>query len=337
MTVIDDQDPVVTGLPSSVVLDNDPGVCGAVHEWTAPEASDNCENPSVSISHASGHLFEIGVTNVSITVDDGNGNVLDFGFSVEIVDSEPPSIARMPEDITVNAEMGICTSNVDWELPEASDNCEAATLVANHQPQSDYPVGTTVVTYTATDIYGNIALESFNVTVVDDQAPSLSGLPADLSTDSLPGLCGATVAWADPAIDDNCGIASLETTNEPGSTFEVGTTTVTYTLIDVNGNATKDSFIVTIHDVEQPVIADMPANIVSSNDVGECGAITTWENPTASDNCTVSSLESDHASGDMFPVGTTEVTYTATDDSGLQSTASFLVTIEDDENPTISE
>ncbi|MAW77717.1 MAG: hypothetical protein CMJ95_10100 [Planctomycetes bacterium] len=336
MTVIDDEDPVVTGVPSSVIIDNDTGVCGAVYEWMAPEASDNCDSLLVTISHSSGHLFDIGVTNVTLSVDDGNGNVLDFAFNVEVLDSEAPSIARMPEDISVTAEPGLCTANVDWELPDASDNCEAATLVANHQPQTDYPVGTTVVTYTATDIYGNIALESFSVTVVDDQAPTLSGLPADISTDSLPGVCGATVAWADPVFDDNCGIASLETTNEPGSTFQVGMTTVTYTLTDVNNNVTKDSFIVTIDDIEHPVISDMPADIVMSNETGQCGAAATWEAPTASDNCIVSSLEPDHAPGDIFPVGMTEVTYTATDDSGLQSTASFFVTIEDDEIPTIS-
>ncbi|MEC9475666.1 MAG: HYR domain-containing protein [Planctomycetota bacterium] len=336
MTVIDDQEPLVSGIPTSLVLDNDPGICGAVYEWMAPEASDNCGNPAISISHTSGQLFEIGTTNVSVTVDDGNGNVLNFGFSVEVLDSEAPSIARMPEDITVMAEMGLCTTNVDWELPDASDNCEAATLVANHQPMTDYPVGTTEVTYTATDIYGNIALETFNITVVDDQAPGLSGLPADLSTNSLPGVCGATVAWADPNTEDNCGIASLETTNDSGSVFDVGVTAVTYTLTDVNGNVTKDSFLVTITDVENPVIADMPADVILDNEPGECGAIATWESPTASDNCTVSTLEPDHASGAFFPVGTTEVTYTATDDSGLQSTASFLVIINDQETPTIT-
>ncbi|MGE4620412.1 MAG: HYR domain-containing protein, partial [Planctomycetota bacterium] len=336
MTVIDDEQPNVTGVPTNVVLENDLGSCGAIHEWIAPEASDNCGNPVVTLSHQSGDSYQVGTTEVTMTVDDGNGNVLDFAFSVVVNDTEAPAIGRMPEDITLDAEDGLCTSVVNWELPEATDNCEAATLVANHQPGSDYSVGTTVVTYTATDIHGNITLESFNVTVLDDQAPSISGLPADLMTESTPGLCGATVAWASPITDDNCGILSVETTNEAGTVFQVGTTTVTYTVTDVNNNVTEDSFQVVIEDIEDPVITDMPADILVTNEGGACDAAATWDLPNAIDNCSIDNLESDHQSGDQFPVGTTVVTYTATDASGLQSNNSFQVVVEDDEIPTIT-
>ncbi|NRA74666.1 MAG: HYR domain-containing protein, partial [Planctomycetes bacterium] len=336
MTVVDDEFPEVTGIPSNVILENDTGSCGAVYEWVAPAATDNCGTALITLSHQSGDFFEVGTTLVTIVVDDENGNVLNFEFNVEVNDTEPPTIIRMPDDITVSTEAGICTTNVDWELPDGNDNCAPSTLVSSHQPGTDYSVGITVVTYTATDIHGNITKESFSITVVDEELPTIAGLPADLTTSSMPGVCGATVAWGEPIVDDNCGIASLTTTNERGSLFEVGTTTVTYTLVDVNDNVTETSFTVTINDVENPVISEMPSNLLLDNDPGECGAVATWELPTASDNCSISSFESDHASSDQFPVGTTVVTYTAIDPTGLETTASFNITVEDVELPTIS-
>ena len=101
---------------------------------------------------------------------------------------------------------------VEWEEPEAADNCGVSTLVANNVP-GVYAVGTTEVVYTAQDIHGNITLESFTVTVVDSQSPELSGLPVDLSTDNLLGLCGANLARPEPSAADNCGVDSIESTH----------------------------------------------------------------------------------------------------------------------------
>ena len=44
-----------------------------------------------------------------------------------------------------------------------------------------FPVGTTTVTYTVTDLAGNTATSSFTVTVTDDEAPVISNVPADFT------------------------------------------------------------------------------------------------------------------------------------------------------------
>src|SRR5690606_5619464 len=41
VTINDIEDPVIT-CPANVVVDNDPGVCGAVVNYTMPTATDNC-------------------------------------------------------------------------------------------------------------------------------------------------------------------------------------------------------------------------------------------------------------------------------------------------------
>jgi len=67
-----------------------------------------------------------------------------------------------------------------------------------------------------------------------------------------------------------------------------------------------------------------------------CTAVVTWNAPTASDNCAIDTFTSTHNPGDTFDVGTTPVTYTATDVNGNVSTCTFNVTVEDNEDPTIT-
>jgi hypothetical protein len=91
-----------------------------------------------------------------------------------------------------------------------------------------------------------------------------------------------------------------------------------------------------VTDGEAPSIT-CPADIVDvGNDAGECGAVVEYE-VTADDNCGVSSLSlvSGPASGDMFDVGTTEVTWRAEDAAGNEMSCSFSVTVEDVEAPTL--
>ncbi|MBC6369073.1 HYR domain-containing protein, partial [Algoriphagus sp. AK58] len=98
--------------------------------------------------------------------------------------------------------------------------------------------------------------------------------------------------------------------------------------------ATQD---VIVKDIEKPSVIGLPSNIVVSNDKGVCGALVSWTAPTSSDNCSGSTIEqtAGPASGSVFPVGETTVTYTATDASGNTYSASFTVTVNDTEDPMI--
>ncbi len=86
-----------------------------------------------------------------------------------------------------------------------------------------------------------------------------------------------------------------------------------------------------------PVITGFPTNITltTAGATPVCGQIATWVEPVASDNCAVTNFTSDHASGDLFPVGVTTVTYTANDDAGQVTTSNFTVTVIDDTPPTV--
>ena len=77
-----------------------------------------------------------------------------------------------------------------------------------------------------------------------------------------------------------------------------------------------------------PVIAGVPSNINQNTDANTNTAAVSWTPPTASDNSgTVASLTSTHNPGDVFDIGTTTVTYTATDPYSNEAVASFTVTV----------
>ena len=98
---------------------------------------------------------------------------------------------------------------------------------------------------------------------------------------------------------------------------------------------------ITVNDTVAPTI-NAPANVTVNTGAGAttCGAVVTEAQlgtATATDNAgSVSIARSGVPSGNIFPVGTTTITYTATDDAGNSSTATQTVTVIDNTAPTIT-
>ncbi|MFA8432908.1 MAG: HYR domain-containing protein [Marinifilaceae bacterium] len=145
-------------------------------------------------------------------------------------------------NINVVAEDGKCTAKVTWDAPTALDNCGTANLSSNYSSGADFPVGTTTVTYTATD-GTNVATSSFDVIVSDDQEPLISNCPKDRTV----GYCNRSVNWTAPTATDNCGTPTLSSNYNSGDIFPVGTTQVIYTADDGNGKTSTCSFNITVH------------------------------------------------------------------------------------------
>ncbi len=71
----------------------------------------------------------------------------------------------MPPDMFIQADKGLGTTTVYWNVPIADDDDGAVTLTSNYSPGDSLPVGVTVVTYHAVDINGNYVNASFTITV----------------------------------------------------------------------------------------------------------------------------------------------------------------------------
>jgi hypothetical protein len=115
-----------------------------------------------------------------------------------------------------------------------------------------YPVGTTTLVWTATDVYGNTSTCEQDITVTDDEVPVITD-NADIEQNADPGLCNAVVVVSAPTATDNCGIQGsvVGTRSDAPLTladpFPVGTTTITWTVSDIHGNpATPVTQLVTV-------------------------------------------------------------------------------------------
>ena len=72
----------------------------------------------------------------------------------------------VPESIVVNTDPGLPIAVVSWQHPSASDNSgEPVTITSNFNSGDTFPIGTTTVTYTATDTSGNAESATFTITV----------------------------------------------------------------------------------------------------------------------------------------------------------------------------
>ena len=317
--------PVFTAVPADITQTADAGDCGAIVTFTVT-ATDDCQLDYIVCNYDSGDFFPVGTTTVTCVAIDSSLNASDISFNITITDDEPPAISGTPADINQATDAGLCTAVVTWTEPTASDNCGIASFTADATSGDAFPTGATVVTYTATDVNGNVTTSSFTVTINDLVDPVISGTPADITQTADAGICTTVVNWTEPTATDDCGV-TLTSDIAPGTTFFLGTTTVTYTATDPSGNSATASFNVTITDDENPTISGTPADITQNTDAGLCTTAVTWTEPTAADNCPGVSLSSDIASGTAFNLGTTTVTYTATDTSGNTVSTTFNVTV----------
>lgn len=333
VTVNDTEKPTII-CPDDIMVDSDPNECGAIVNYNV-NFSDNCPEAEaiLNVTPASNSFFGVGTGSVLASVSDAAGNMAQCSFNVTVKDTEDPVIA-CPGDITVNNDPGECGAMVNYTVDHL-DNCSDATLIVNPVSGSFFSVGSGSVLATVTDIAGNSAQCSFNVTVNDNEMPTFSNCPGNISVSNDAGDCGADVSWTPPTLDDNCPGAISNVTHAPGSFFGVGTTTVTYSGMDAAGNtAANCEFTVTVNDTEAPTFSNCPGNISVGNDQGECGADVNWTPPVFEDNCPGASSSSTHDPGDFFPVGSTVVTYSGSDVAGnAASNCVFTVTVNDTEAP----
>ena len=245
---VEDREAPVAGNPADIVVPTDPGVSTAAVTWPALIVTDNVEVTSLVCSHSSGDVFPLGTITVSCTAGDAAGNTTDFSFTVTVEDREAPFIEGLPSDIVTGVDAGATSAVVTWTEPQATDNVAVTGFSGSHSPGDSFPVGVTTVTYTAEDAAGNVTTASFTISVGDDEAPVITGMPDDIVTNTDPGLGTAVISWTAPEATDNVGVVQFNSTHNPGTAFPAGVTTVAYTATDAAGNSTSASFTVTVND-----------------------------------------------------------------------------------------
>jgi hypothetical protein len=196
-------------------LNNDP----LEYEWTGffSEGSASGSTPEVVFT-------EIGKSEVTLIVDDGKGDDAICTSSVDVEDTKPPSLTP-PGDIQIEC-ISFDGTTVNLGNPAISDLCDEYVAATNDAPLS-FPIGQTIVNWTATDESGNTSTETQLVGVVDTIPPefSLSVEPSVLWPPNHKMVPVAVTVMATDKCDSEpfCKIISIAS-NEPVNGFGDGNT-----------------------------------------------------------------------------------------------------------------
>ncbi|RZB38885.1 sushi, von Willebrand factor type A, EGF and pentraxin domain-containing protein 1-like [Asbolus verrucosus] len=172
----------------------------------------------------------------------------------------------------------------------------------------------------------------FESTICKDVVPPKIICPENVTASTQPGKKYGTVSWNHPQVIDNSD-SEVSVWMKPtiksisGFKFEIGKTRITYFAQDAFHNRAKCSFFITIIDDEVPMIDDCenpPTYLTNEKE----GANITWDEPNVFDNSHNVTISRSRKFG-FFPMGTTTVTYTATDGSGNTNSCSINITIEE--------
>lgn len=333
ITVLDDVVPEIT-CPADITLATAQDTCGAFPTWTV-SAIDDCSGMLTPASASqSGDFFAVGTSSVVYTATDGAGNSTTCSFSVTVTENIPPIILGCPDSVLLTLPPGACDTTLFWDLPVATDNCALDSLTSNFAPGSSFPAGITVVTYTALDVAGNTSTCNFSISAIDLIAPVLSACPPNVTINNA-SPCGEVVSWDLPSATDNCTPQAdliVASTPSSGSAFFNGTTDVVCFVQDASGNYDSCTFEVKIVAANQPGFTNVPEDITVT---GCSQTAATWTPPTPVGFCKVDTLYSNYMPGDSFPLGPTSVSYTAIDSTGMITTATFIVTVAENEAPLI--
>ncbi|CAE7492852.1 unnamed protein product [Symbiodinium sp. CCMP2592] len=193
----------------------------------------------------SGSTFSVGTTTVTCTATDAGGSTASAEFDVNVRDLWAPNITLGDVMRETATSPGLCEGIVVYDV-SAIDNCPGdVTLSCVPANGSLVPVGDNRVDCTATDVAGLAQSGTgFWVTVRDHENPVFDPVPDDVTVTNDPGQCGAAVDYVANAAD-NCPGVQVVFSQESGTTFSVGTTTVTCNATDASGNkASSESFVV---------------------------------------------------------------------------------------------
>lgn len=242
-------------------------------------------------------------------------------------------------------------------------NCDENGNCVRKSTDDPFSTGTTTITWTA---YSHSTPGPFatpedeeaartgsasctQIIVVNDVTPpTISVSPQTIAADAS---CQAVVPdfAATASVSDNCACAGNDESEScegqtpitviqspaAGTPVGLGTHTITLTANDGSssnggaGNTTTVTTTLTVADQTDPVVScPTDIEVFLPLDSPDTSMVVNYPAATATDNCSSSpTISYSHASGSVFPVGTTTVTVTATDAAGNDSTCTFNVRV----------
>lgn len=284
--------------------------------------------------------------SASVTVTAGGGGSCSFDCPDNVVATANTTVAghfgafvSYPSGIGINGDCGL--------------------IQANPPSGSFFEVGVFTV-HTSSDAGPGC---NFTVTVLDTPEPTITCPPDKVATASgstatvvvgLPSTTppvgvGVTVTGVrsdgTPAVYDEDGTLITAAVIVPlDAPYPIGNTGITWTVKDSYGRTASCTQRIIVHapcatDVAPPTFTFVPPalSVGTGPNSTTCGAVLDDElvAPEAQDDCAAVITTTGVPAGNLFPIGTTTIHFTATDGAGHTASATQLITVTDNTPPVI--
>jgi hypothetical protein len=332
VTVIDTISPV-TICPGNQIENVDAACNFTLPDYTSlVTATDNCNPaPTVTQSPVTGTVIA-GTTTITMTSDDGNGNTSTCTFDVTLNDATAPTAVCQNINVYLDGagNASIVAADIDGG---STDNCGGVTLSASQTAFTCANLGPNNVTLTVTDGNANSANCISVVTVIDTISP-VTICPGN-QIENVDAACNFTLPDYTSLVTatDNCNPAPTVTQSPVTGTVIAGTTTITMTSDDGNGNTSTCTFDVTLNDATAPTAVCQNINVYLDG-AGNASIVAADIDGGSTDNCGGVTLSASTTAFTCADLGPNNVTLTVTDGNANSSNCISVVTVIDTISPS---
>jgi|GEM_PF-1065677 len=314
LTITDNAGPVANGFVPMIEIE-----CGEVPSADLVSFSDQC-GAVVSVTvdiQVEGADCDRTITRIWTATDDC-GNVTIAVQQILVADHTPPVITEIPASINL-----ACGSPLPVIEPAAADNCSAVTLIYSESTISSGSCQQVQRIWTARDECDNEAMVMQTVVFLDEEPPSLFGIPQDMQVG-----CGQLPAWSLVTASDNCDLNVTVTSAEYFIEVNCGLMiTRTWTATDACGNSTTDQQIISLQDNQPPVFSS-PVEVNVSCQLLSSLSVSVSDDCTAAPQISYSDVELE--TGCNFTI---ERTWIAVDGCNNSSSFQQLIHVSDNQGP----
>ncbi|HSG63330.1 MAG TPA: immunoglobulin-like domain-containing protein, partial [Pseudomonadales bacterium] len=343
VTVTDQTAPVISLVGDSTVTIAQ----GSTYNDQGATASDNNDGniTGAIVTVNSVNTNTVGSYSVSYNVVDAAGNAAAEVTRIVQVDDQTAPVITAPTALTVAAADADGTAKTETNIAiflasaTASDANEGVIATVDNDAPTIFPLGTTTVTFSATDSADNTGNAQSTITVTDQTAPIINLIGDASVTINI----GETYTDAGASASDNVDGDLTADIVESGSvdTTNLGVYTLRYNVSDAAGNvAAEVTRSVSVQDAFAPVVTAPTSITVAAVDAD--GTSVTDSNiqaflagSDATDDVD-GNITPTHDAPTVFPLGITTVTFSATDSSGNIGQSQATVSVSDQTTPVMS-
>lgn len=338
VTTVDTIAPTIIAQNITVYLDSS-GIASIDTNAINNGSEDACGIDTLYLDQSNFNCGDIGTNAVTLFAADVNSNIGSNTATVIVIDTIAPTLVLQNLTIYLDSN-GAATISADTFDQGTWDSCGISSLTidsstftcANHNVSIN-------INFTATDVNGNVSSATVSALILDTLAPVILANSDTVYLDTS-GQYVLNYNDVNAGTYDSCGLQLMYLSDSIFDCSAVDSVNqIWFVAQDINGNIDSIQIGITVLDTIAPQMVCLDSIIVNI-DTGQCGSIVSFSWPTATDNCSIDSMvqldTTGLDSGQLFPVGITQLTYAVFDQSGNSDTCSVIIEVVDIETPILT-